>query len=239
MPAERYYSPQEFQEQNTITLEGAELHHLVNVMRNSVGDNVEVVNGLGQLARASIIDIEKKRSLLKIETVMQAITLDQPFILVQAIPRLNKLEIILEKATELGITEVWLFPSSHSEKKEFSENQTERLHTILIAAMKQCGRLFLPDLIMMPPLKQWQPFYLPAFFGDINPDAPSFQKIWEQQHPKEGSIIAIGPESGFTDEEINILKKLGATGIKINNNILRTETAAIAAISLMSHWQSN
>lgn len=237
MPAERYYYPQELQEGSSITLEGVEFHHLVNVMRNRVGDSLELVNGLGQLAKASITQLEKKCGYLKIESIFQAPMLDKPLILAQAIPRLSKLETILEKATELGMTEVWLFPSSHSEKKEFSENQSERLRTILISAMKQCGRLFLPDLIIMPPLKQWQPFGLPAYFGDTNTEALSFQEKWKQQPSKEGSIFFIGPESGFTETETALLKNLGAVGVKLNDNILRTETAAIAAIALLSHWQ--
>ncbi|MBA3815357.1 MAG: 16S rRNA (uracil(1498)-N(3))-methyltransferase, partial [Parachlamydiaceae bacterium] len=165
MPAERYYFPKELQEGNTITLDGVEFHHLINVMRNRVNDSVELINGLGQLAKAKITQLEKKCGYLQVETIFQEPQLEKPLILAQAIPRLSKLEIILEKATELGMTEVWLFPSSHSEKKEFSENQSDRLRTILIAAMKQSGRLFLPDLIIMPPLKQWQPLCLPAYFG--------------------------------------------------------------------------
>lgn len=237
MPAERYYYPQELQEKSVITLEGIEFHHLVNVMRNRVDDRVEIVNGLGQLAQARIIELEKKRGQLEVETVFQAPTLEKPLILAQGIPRLSKLEVILEKATELGMTEIWLFPASHSEKKEFSENQSERLHTILISAMKQCGRLFLPDLIIMPPLKQWQPLCLPAYFGDTHGDAPIFEEKWKQQSTGNGSIFFIGPESGFTEKETDLLKQLGAVGVKLNPNILRTETAAIAAIALISHWQ--
>lgn len=238
MPAERYYYPQEFQENAEIMLPDAEAHHLVKVMRNRPGDIVELVNGLGQLAQAEIKQIEKKQCYLEVIELYEAISLDKPLILAQAIPRLNRLEIILEKATELGITEIWLFPSAHSEKKEFSENQSERLRAILISAMKQCGRLFLPDLILMPPLKQWQPFYLPAYFGDTSTDAPLFQEKWKEQTEGKGSIFLVGPESGFTTDEIVILKNLKAAGVKLNNNILRTETAAIAAIALISHWQN-
>lgn len=234
MPAERYYYPKEFQEQDEIFLEGVELHHLINVMRNREGNLVEIVNGLGQLAQARLANLEKKRAILQIEEVFEAPALDKPLILAQAIPRLSKLEVILEKCTELGVTEIWLFPASHSEKKTFSENQLERFHTILISAMKQCGRLFLPDLILMPQLKQWQPLCLPAYFGDTANEAPLFYEKYTQQLNNEGSIFFIGPESGFTEDEISLLKKLEAIGVKLNNNILRTETAAIAAIAIMS-----
>lgn len=236
MPAERYYLPEEFEKDIEIVLEGTEFHHLTNVMRNRVGDSVEAINGLGQLATAKIVSISKKSAQLHIESLYQSPRLDKPLILAQAIPRLSKLEIILEKTTELGVTEIWLFHSSHSEKKDFSENQSERLRTILISAMKQCGRLFLPELIMMPPLKQWQPCGFPAFFGDVEPSAPLLiEKVRDERDCGDGVIFFVGPESGFTDDEVRLLKNLGTEGVSLNGNILRAETAAVIAIGLLSH----
>lgn len=237
MPAERYFQHENFQEGNQVFIKDLEFHHLVNVMRNRIGNEIELINGQGQLATARITAIEKKKAIAEIQSVLQAPLPEKPLILVQAIPRLSKLEFILEKGTELGMTEVWLLPAAHSEKKDFSENQLERFQTILISAIKQCGRLFLPEIVIMPPLKQWKCFCLPAFFGDTRPAAPLFATEWQQSAVKEGSIFCVGPESGFTDEEMTSLQNLGAKGIKLNNNILRTETAAVAALSIMGYWQ--
>lgn len=234
MPTERYYHREEFLEGNQIFLKDLEFHHLAHVMRNRPGEEIELVNGDGQLAKARINAIEKKQAIVDVLEVFQSPTLDKPLILAQAIPRLHNLELILEKGTELGMSELWLFPTSHSYKKHFTPNQLERFHTILISSMKQCGRLFLPEIVMMPPLNEWQNFCLPAFFGDTNPKAPSFMSVWNNLNPKEGAIFCIGPESGFTPEETSALQNLGARGVKLNNNILRTETAAIAALSIIS-----
>lgn len=236
MPGNRYFLPQEFQEGMNVSLDDIEFHHLVHVMRNRVNDQVELVNGKGQLAAGRLVQIEKKQAIVDIISVISASTLDRPIILAQAILRLSKLELILEKGTELGMTQIWLFPAQHSEKDNFSSNQLHRLNTIMISAMKQCGRLFLPEILLMPPLKEWQNFPLPAFYGDTQPNAPLFKTSWSASDPQHGCIFFVGPESGFTTEESKALQALGAQGVKLHHNILRTETAAIAALSLMSHW---
>lgn len=239
MPAERYYYPEDFQEGNPISLVDVEFHHLVNVMRNRIGDTIELINGKGQLATGRIQEISKKAAIITIEGLSEASVLEKPLILAQAIPRLSKLEFVLEKGTELGMTEIWLFPAAHSEKSSFSKNQLDRFNTILISAIKQSGRLFLPELILMPRLEEWQPFCLPAFYGDTDPNAPLFEVMWKKQEKKdtEGTLFCVGPESGFTSQETTLLKALGATGVNLNPFILRTETAAIVAMCLMAHWQ--
>jgi 16S rRNA (uracil1498-N3)-methyltransferase len=228
MPAERYYYPHSLVQDDEIILEDQEFHHLVHVMRNRVEDRIEVVNGLGQLATA--------RALLSIESVFTEQPPRHKLILAQAIPRQNRLDTILEKGTELGMTEVWLFPAAHSEKKDFSDNQQERIHTILVAAMKQCGRLFLPKFVEMPPIKKWQTFPLPAFFGDVNPDVPKLEDAFKHHFEVSEALICIGPESGFNSDEITLLRQFGAEGVSLHPNILRTDTAAIASLALLSHW---
>lgn len=235
MPAERYYYPDSLETGQTIQLKDQEHHHLVNVMRTHLSDEIEIVNGKGQLAKAVLKSLEKKRAVLVVKSVQTAPDATWKIILAQGMPKQNKLEIIVEKGTELGMTELWLFAAARSEKKELSENQQDRLKTLAIAAMKQCGCLFLPKIVMIPPLKQWKNIEIgPLFFGDTTPDAPSLSSILNTLGPIKEAVFFVGPESGFSDEEINILHKLHAQGVKLHPNILRTETAAIAALTLLS-----
>lgn len=236
MPAERFFYPELFEENQTVFFKDQENHHLTNVMRIKVGESIEIINGKGQLAQAVLEKIEKKSSSLVIKKVQTAQPPTDRIILAQAIPKLNRLDFIIEKCTELGVTEFWLFPSSRSDKKDFSENQLERIQTLMIAAIKQCGRLFLPKLSLLPPLKQWKNEHLPTlFFGDINPEAPLFLMKWKEIRPSNGAIFCIGPEGGFTDEEDELLRQMGGHGVKLHENILRTDTASIASIALLNH----
>lgn len=225
MPSERFYvdTPLTTPE---ITIEGEEFHHLARVMRSQVGDSVEVVNGRGGLASATVATIGKDKAILKITSV-QTNKRPSEIILAQAIPRMNHLEWIIEKGTELGVSSFWLFPGDLSEKKTLSNPQEARLKALSIAAMKQCGSCFLPSIPVKPPLASWEPLTGSLFYGDVRKNAPKLPHV-----TKEPTIIFIGPEKGFSSKEIEILEhKLNAQGVKLHENILRTETAGIVALA--------
>lgn len=233
MPAERFYVIDDLLLGQDIELEGLEFHHLVNVMRIKIGESVELVNGRGSLASATIKQLEKKRAFLSISEVFTAPKNSHEVILAQAIPRLNRLDNIVEKGTELGMTALWLFPAERSERKELTETQIERLLNLSIAAMKQCGRLYLPAIVTMPPISKWTSLPYPLYFGDLSPAAPLL--IEALGNSQSQCIFCTGPESGFTDDEELFLKKLGAKGVRLHQHILRTDTASLAALALITH----
>lgn len=235
MPIERYFSATSFQMNQVCELKEAEFHHLAHVMRTRKGDTVELVNGQGSLAQAHVQSIEKNRALLQIENVLQADPPSYQLILAQALPKPNRLDFILEKGTELGVTSFWLFPGELSAKKEFYPHQVERAQSLTIAAMKQCGRLTLPEIHLLPPLAQWTKWPSLAFFGDVEPKAPAFEAVWKQSQGSF-SLFITGPESGFSAQEVEVLKNQGVKGVKLHPHILRTETASLMALSLLSHW---
>ncbi|MBA3236975.1 MAG: 16S rRNA (uracil(1498)-N(3))-methyltransferase [Parachlamydiaceae bacterium] len=233
MPKERHYIPRNLALSQEVFLEGTEFHHLVNVMRSTVGAQIELINGLGVCAKAKIAKIEKKRALLVVESLFSEQKAADCLILAQAIPKLNRLDFIIEKGTELGLSALWLFPGDHCEKRELSVNQLERLNHLAIAAMKQSGRLYLPEILMLPPLSAWKPLDFPFFFGSLSPEAPALNRLL-QNEPATTAIFCVGPEGGLSASEEKILCELGAIGTKLGKHILRTETAAIAAITLMA-----
>lgn len=233
MPAERYFIATDLKKDAQIDLEGLEFHHFSNVMRGKVGDEIEIVNGKGALAEATVQNIAKKKAILEITKVTCSDQIPNQVILAQALPRLNRLDAIVEKGTELGINGLWLFPGERSERKDLSESQLERAESITIAAMKQSGRVFLPTITIQPALTKWQKPSLPIYFGDLSPAAPLFLDILK---PDQRQIIfCVGPESGFSGKEVESLKALGAIGVKLHQNILRTDTASIAALALITH----
>src|SRR3989339_1718221 len=239
MPAERFYiQGSTLIIDEIFSLEKEEFHHLAHVMRGKVGDKVELINGLGSLAQAVVLSIEKHKAFLKIESVFQEKPPSYQLILAQALPRLPKLEFIIEKSVELGVTDLWLLPGILSEKKDFSENQIERIHHITLSALKQCGRLFIPNIIFKPSLLNWNSEEVPAnsFFGDTEPNAPHFlNKLLSKA--SSPLLIVIGPEKGFHEKEALYMKDhLHMKGVKLHHNILRAETAAIHSVSLASSF---
>lgn len=235
MPAERFYLPQELTSGADVCLEGQEYHHLARVMRVREGEQIELVNGKGQLAIATVVKLDKRDGRLAVETLHTAPNEDMQMILMQGLPRHSRLDTIIEKGTELGVTEFRLFPAVRGEVKEIKDNQMERLQTLTIAAMKQCGRLFLPAINFVPPIKKWgKDEAISLYFGDTRKEAPYLIQEWQKARQDRPVAVCIGPESGLTPEEVGHLESLGAVGIKLHPNILRTETASICAMSILS-----
>lgn len=239
MPAERYFIDESLAKHEKQILRGAEFHHLSRVMRTKVGEHVELVNGRGELASASVEAIAKDQATLSIQEYTTQKMEQQPIILAQGIPKPNRLDFILEKGTELGVSEFWLFPAQQSVKKEIYPSQMERMNSLMIAAMKQCGRLFLPKIVIKPKLDEWARWDGTAFFGDTDPQAELFWNVWRGMQVKDRVLFFIGPESGFSENETALLRNRGVKGVKLHSNILRTDTAAMMAAGLVSHWQLN
>lgn len=226
MPHHRYFLEGPFIQGAPLILEGSEFHHLVHVMRAQVNDTVELVNGNHQLAQAILITLQKDKAHLLISHLTEKFPPSYRLILAQALPKLTNLEWILEKGTEIGATHFWLYPGMLSEKTEVKPAQMDKLKSWVIGAMKQCGRLDLPEIILKPPLHQWTKPEGPLYFGDVASDAPWFS-------PSEQSLtFFIGPEKGWHPKEVETLKSWGASGVKLSENILRTETAALVALTL-------
>lgn len=227
MPAERFYVNDECQTQ--VLLLGTELHHLAHVMRIRVGEEIELVNGRGVLATAEVVSITKQNAVLKILSRTAAPVHPPRTILALPILRPSKLEWIIEKATELGADAFYLYPAEYSEKKDLSTNQMERLNTLAISAMKQCGRLDLPPLHILAHLEDL--FKSPAtyLFGDTRKDAPQLVST------REPVVFITGPERGFSKAEEELLETK-AKGVRLNKNILRTETAPIAAAAILNNY---
>lgn len=238
MPAERFYIPEELALGKEYNLKDQEYHHLVHVMRIGEGDQVEVVNGNGVLALAVIQSLNKKEAILKIINRSLLPLEGTKIILAQAIPRMNRLDFILEKSTELGVSEIWLFPAQLSERKSLTEQQLERFKIQLISAMKQCGRLYLPEIKLKESLKSWKPLNDLMFFGDVEFKAPALFEYKDQLNQRERVIFFVGPESGFTKEEEEKFRLWGAKGVSLHRHILRTDTAAIVALALLSAFSN-
>lgn len=234
MPAERFFLACPYELNAQVTIEGEEFHHMVKVMRNQVGDKIELVNGKNQLALGEIVSISKREAELHILSLSEKKP-SSSCILAQALLRASKLEWIIEKAVELNVKEIRLFPSINSEKDELKESQMERLLHLAQAALKQCGRLDLPSITLVPPIEAWSQEGVPCFFGDTDPEAPSLIELLPTLKQSSSSVIVIGPEKGLHSKEIEKLRSLNFKGISIASNTLRTETAAIAACALLDY----
>jgi len=227
MPVDRFYLNAPLLKGEIVSLEDSEHHHLSHVMKLHVGEEVELINGQGILSSAKITEIQKKKSLLLILSSEKKAPPVPRLILAIPLMRLSKLEWVIEKGTELGADLFLLFQAEYSEKEGLSENQQERLHNLCIAACKQSGRLYIPSLELVPHLESIFKHKALFLFGDTRQNE-------SKEIPKSDCLAFItGPERGFSKQEVQLLNK-EAVSFKLNTNILRAETAPLAAISLLS-----
>lgn len=215
MPADRFYCRGSLTPGTIVTLEETEELHMRRVMRKKAGDIIELFNGNGILVEAQLLD-----SSLKVTKVLKEEKRPPLLTIAQAYIAPNKLDWLTEKCQELGAGALWLFPGDQSDKKTLSDSLLKRLKTLAINAAKQSGRLFLMDITIKPPLKEWPP-YENLYFGSPKENAPRCSEL-----PPD-SIFVVGPERGFSAKEEALLTK----DVSLSPYTLRTETAALVLLA--------
>ncbi len=231
MPKDRYFTNQDLKKNECISIQDQEAMHMHIIMRKKKNDIVEIINGKGILAKAKILNISKNIVDLKIENFYFEKEKKQKIILIQSLIKPDRLELIFEKCTELGVNEFWLLAFKNTQKINFSKNRWDRAQNILISALKQSGRLYLPKIKLLNSLDDIKDIKGQIFFGETQKNCVKLIASFKKND--ENIFFIIGPESGFTNEEINYFEKnLKASAVKLNDNILRSETASITAIAI-------
>lgn len=185
-----------------------------------VGEWVCLIDGKGCEASACIEAISRTETTLLVQKLSHKEAPQHSWTLALALIRPAKLELALEKATELGIDHFQLFVADFSETTKIS---SDRFEAIFQGACKQSGRLFMPTVEILKALTLPSG---PFFYGSLDAKATPLQEV-----PSKLTFF-IGPEGGFSDREQALLTK--GTGIRLGEHILRAETAAIAAAALIA-----
>lgn len=221
-----FYTPPEQVRGNALTLTGDEAGHAVKVLRFQAGDVIFVTDGAGTRFEGRIESAEKNK--ISISILDKQITL-KPFELVLVlglIKNRQRLEFAVEKAVELGATEIILFKSDHSERGKVN---TERLQAIALSAMKQSLRSWLPAVLYRESLEVAMQGYtdhvLVAAHEKEKNNAPGIFDL------NTNYLALAGPEGGFSDTEIRMLTERNARLISLGDYRLRSETAVVALLS--------
>lgn len=231
--SERFYLPVEG-DKEPLEIEGAEATHISKVMRLGPGDSVTVFDGQGRESLATILSANKNRVQIQLQG-WTAVSRENDFQISVAVcpPRGDRLKFLVEKLTELGAHE--LVPLIGTRNTVIPKSNTvEKMRRYVIEASKQCRR------------NQLMRVSEPQTFSEIATDNTGFQhriclhpgdhRPVQQSLSEAGSAsqfarFLIGPEGGFTDEEIKTAIDAGWTLAALGPRILRTETAAIAAVA--------
>ena len=222
-----YAAPDDFSEnRTTVTIRGQEAHHISKVLRKKVGDTICVGDGAGQRFRCSIMSVTRQSIMAECLERREEKASDYKKILaLGALKKRDRLEFAIEKAVELGATEICLFNADHSERSRVKE---ERLQLVINSAFKQSGRFWLPDVLVMDSLQEVLRHYddcLPVM-------AHEKEAVKPPAIPHERNILLlVGPEGGFSEAEVEQAVKSEAHLISLGKHRLRAETAVTAILS--------
>lgn len=207
----------------------SEARHLVQVLRRKIGDVIDLVDGQGRHFRGPIIEIGKKRCSLDLELITEQTSRTNYKLTLAIAPtkQIDRLEWLLEKATEIGIDTIQPILCRYSERKNF---RADRLERILESAMKQSLQSWLPKLQPLLPLEEVvaQLEASVKLMAYIDPEVRT--TIADNYRPGQDVCMLVGPEGGFHPAEAAFARQHGFQAIWLGPNRLRTETAGLVAV---------
>jgi 16S rRNA (uracil1498-N3)-methyltransferase len=213
-----------------VTLEGDEARHLARVRRVGVGETVELFDGLGNVASGAVIEIGRDRVEIAIADIRPGgRDLRGSLTLATAVPKGERFDWLVEKATELGVTRLVPLRTERSVVDPRAA-KLERLRRVVVEACKQSGRSRLMEIGEAASWDEWLRTGSGAETRLIaHPGGTGLGAI----RLEAGVVLAIGPEGGFTDGEVGAAKSAGYSAIGLGQTILRIETAALAACAVV------
>ena len=238
----RFYIPESDWNLEALALTGDEAHHCRDVMRCQVGERIIAFNGAGTESESEIMSSEKNR--VELKPILTSQSPRPPAILTigQAIPKGKNMDLIIQKSTELGASKIVPLLSArtvvHLGKDDLAKKQ-EKWQRIALEACKQCGQNWLPEVAAPVSVENFlssvsDPFRLVAAISD---QAESLKKILadhEGDRPTSATMM-IGPEGDFTPAEISQSFSAGFLPLSLGPIVLRSETAAIYALSVVGY----
>ncbi|MDE2311369.1 MAG: 16S rRNA (uracil(1498)-N(3))-methyltransferase, partial [Betaproteobacteria bacterium] len=232
MSAPRFYCTPPLRFGTIFELPPEAAHHAHRVLRLRVNDPVQVFDGEGNALDARISEIGGKRVVLGM--LKPCATEPQPplrIMLAQAMCSSEKMDWVVQKATELGAAEIQPVQTQRSVAKlsgERAERRTAHWRSVAIAACEQCGRNVLPQVHAPQEFSAWLAQMRGTACAKFILQPEGSTALHKQPPPQGSAILLVGPEGGFSEDEAGMAHLAGFAPIRLGKHILRTETAAIA-----------
>jgi 16S rRNA (uracil1498-N3)-methyltransferase len=218
-----------------------ESHHLIRVLRKKEGEKIKLIDGKGKEYEGEIVEIIKKGKKIKVRVkLLKILREENPSLIkiVAFIPLLkgDKTEFLIEKGVELGINEFIPFQSDYSVVKASSKLE-ERLKIKAINALKQSGRLYLPEIkspVILRNFLSENPFPSSLKIVALPEKGIFLEKLIEKLINSKEIVLISGPEGGFSKEEEKLLKEKNFVPLFLSPYILKAETASLSLMSFVS-----
>ena len=231
---QRYFNDSK---EDIFSLSNDDSYHITKVMRNKIGEKVEVVIDK-ELFICEIVSLDKNVTVKKLDKVEQDSELPCHITIAQSLVKEQKMDLILQKSCELGVSEIIPINTTRSvvklDKKE--TKKIERWNKILKEAAEQSKRVIIPEVKEILDIKDLTTKeYDIKILCTVNELSTSIKKVLSKDLKGVKIILVIGPEGGFTDKEEEILINSGYISTSFGNRVLRTETASLYALSIINY----
>jgi 16S rRNA (uracil1498-N3)-methyltransferase len=212
-------------------LDGPEAHHLSAVRRFGPGDRVTLFNGDGSEYPAEVVSVGKKSAVLH---VLPPVAADRELgfelVVASAIPKGDRADFLIEKLAELGVTRFVPLVTERSVVQP-KDAKVEKFERAVIEASKQCGR---NRLMAVDPPQKWEALLARADLPAVRLLLHTGEGLTREVPPAAGAAVAVGPEGGFTPDEVAAAAAVGWRPVSLGSRVLRVETAAIAAAARLT-----
>lgn len=239
------YTPPGTLSADLVTLSPAESHHLARVLRVAPGQELTLFDGQGTRAEGVVDSVTKKEVTVRITARETVPPPPVEITLIQAVCKPDRFEMILQKATELGVRNIQpVITKNASLPAGKIEKMMERGEAIIRNAAQQCGTAWLPLFQPLENQLRWGTEFFPnigkqdvMFIGSLHPNARPFREVFQglEKSKIKTAALLIGPEGDFTKEEVAAAVAAGAVPVTFGKQILRTETAAIFGLSVLAY----
>jgi 16S rRNA (uracil1498-N3)-methyltransferase len=228
---------------DTIELVGEEVHHLRTVLRGKVGQHLDLFDGQGHTAQAELITLDRHTARARVLQTAVEVRPALELVLVQGVPREQKMDLVVQKATELGVARILPVRADHAVMQVRSDNEEskrERWQRIALNAAKQCGTAWLPEIGPAQDLEACLtalPGPVSLLLCSLAPDARPFRDVVQSLRaaPLRSLAVLVGPEGDFSARERAVALKAGARSVSLGSRVLRSETAALYVLSVLTY----
>jgi 16S rRNA (uracil1498-N3)-methyltransferase len=224
-------------------VEDDQVHHLRTVRRLGPGDEIELFDGRGRWALCRLTRLDRHEAEAEAEVIR---TRDEPppaggLTMATAVPKAGRMDTLIEKVTELGVTAVWPLDCRFSSVADSGRGKQESWRRRAVEACKQCGRLHLPQIEPPQSLEAAVAAAVAAravvLLADPSPEASRPAEAMTNVAAEATLVGFVGPEGGFTDDERRCIVDAGAHCVRLAPAVLRIETAAVALAAVVAAWR--
>lgn len=242
----RFYLPPERCQGPALVLDERESHHAADVLRIRKGERVTVLNGAGHEFLCQIQDVHRKAVALQVEQDKAVAPPVCRITLVQAVPKGKLMDLIIQKATELGAAQILPLLSERVTVQldhDSAEDKAEKWQQVAIEAIKQCGQQWLPKVMVPMTVKGYlasRPEHELSLVGSLQGDGKhprTYFETFASEHGRRSQSLAlwVGPEGDFTPGELDAIRASGVKPVTFGSLVLRCETAALYALSISNY----